>query len=260
VQGSDYKTRKAYFDRLLTLFGRNPVMEALQSSHVTPVRLHLADSNKPSPQLTDMQTIARGKGADIVFHTRQELARISRNGRQDQGVALDIETPGYQSLDALLAQAAREAGAMEFIALDQVINPQNLGMIIRSVAASPIAGLIVPRQGGARMDGLVIKASAGTLFQANIYTCDQLEPSLSQLATAGFRILGLGAGGQQSIDQVPSGRNVFVLGNESTGLSSNIRSCCSGIVSIPLQNQVESLNVSVAASIVAFRSIFARHT
>jgi 23S rRNA (guanosine2251-2'-O)-methyltransferase len=256
VPASDYQKRKTHFDRQLTLFGRNPVMEALQSAQVVPVRLHLADSNKPSPQLETMRQIAIKRGAVVVLHNRQALARISKNGRQDQGVALDIETPGFRPLDSL---PELSTATTELVALDHITNPANVGMIIRTLAASPMAGVIMPRHGGAWIDPLVIKASAGAVFRATIYHCDALESGLLAMKAAGFRILGLAAGGRQAISTVPLGKNIFVLGNETEGLSSNVRACCDDLVSIPLKNDVESLNVSIAASIVAFRSIFAGH-
>lgn len=251
---SGYLKKKAYFDELLTLFGRKPVMEALESEEIEPVRLHLATSNRDSPLLQEMLRAAGRRGVPVFEHTRRELSRISRNGRQDQGVAIDIKAPRYRPVQELRDLAVPDA---QLIAVDQVTNPQNLGMIVRAVGASPAHGVIIPLKGSARIDGLVIKASAGTLFKTRIYHCADLASALVEMRAAGYRIFGLDSKGDLSIETIPTvQKNIFVLGNETSGLSSNIRKHCDDLVRIPLANDIESLNVSVTAGIVAFRSIF----
>lgn len=251
VTQTEYQRKKARFNALLTLFGRKPVLEALRNNDVDIVRLHLAESNRDSAELREMRQLAEAKSAEVCTHTRQALSRISRNGRQDQGVAIDIKAPRYQPITEL------PDTARHLLAVDHVTNPQNLGMIIRSVAASPIDGIVIPRQGTARIDGLVIKASAGTLFRCRIYHCEELAPALADLKTRGFRVLGLDGQGETGINDVPvDEKNIFVLGNETSGLSSNILGICDERVRIPLRGGVESLNVGVAAALVAFRTVF----
>lgn len=253
-----YRQKRAKFDNLLTVFGRKPVLEALRSDDIRPVRLHLATSNRDSPELREMRDIARARDVEIVEHTRRALSYISRNGKQDQGAAIDIEAPGYMPIEALLA---RNEPNLQLIAVDSVTNPQNLGMIIRSVAASPMHGLIIARKGSARIDGLVIKASAGTLFKCRIYHCDQLGPALRSLRDVGFRIAGLDSHGSLSIQAVPAGdKRVFILGNETSGLSLDVAQLCDERVYIALANGVESLNVSIAAALVAFSPLLTRKT
>lgn len=253
-----YTQRKSFFDSLLTIYGRKPVYEALNTPGTTPFRLHLAQSNKPTGIIADIIALATTKNIEICYHSREALARISRNGRQDQGVAVDIEAPGYQPLTSLCQFAQSHPGtSLDLIALDRVTNPQNLGLIIRSVGASPGAGLLLPQKGCARIDPLVIKASAGTVLKVPIYYCDELRHGLEQLRASNFSVLGLAAGGSRSIADIPvTGRHVFILGNETDGLSPEIATVCDELVGIPLNHGVESLNVSAAASIVAFRAIF----
>lgn len=249
-----YRQKRARFDYLLTLFGRKPVLEALRDDGIRPVRLHLATSNRDSEELKEMRAIADRRGVEIVEHTRETLARISKNGRQDQGVAVDIEAPGYLPVERLMAEPAV---TQQLLALDGVTNPQNLGMIIRTVAASPMNGLIVPRRGGARIDGLVIKASAGTLFKCRIYHCDELAGTLEALHEIGYRIAGLDSRGSELLQSLSADKpQVFVLGNETSGISPEVEALCDTRVRIPLANGVESLNVSIAAALVAFRSTF----
>ena len=249
-----YEKKKRFFNEFITLFGRKPVSEALQSDEIEPVRLHLADSNKPSAELDEMTRIAQARRAEILTHSRAALSRISRNGKQDQGVAIDIRVKGYRPLQDLLDDPTPNK---QLIAVNDVTNPQNLGMIIRSVGASPMYGLLLATRGNARIDGLVVKAAAGTLFKTRIYHCEDLAEALVNLAP-NFSIVGLDGHGSVDIREVPTtGNTVFIVGNETSGLSSKVRQCCNVLAHIPLANNIESLNVSVAASIVSFRSLFA---
>ena len=234
----------------LTLYGRKPVLEALQSD-VTALRLHTA--GKPEGIMADIIRLARQHGIEIKHHNRRQLSFISKNTRQDQGVALDIEAPGLGDVADL------PDGPGHYLALDGLTNPQNLGMIVRSVAASPMNGLILPSHGSAQLDPLAYKASAGTLVRASIYRCEHLAPALAEFREQGFRIYGLDGSGEILLNELPSeARTIFVMGNESYGLSPEVRVICDQLVRIPMAGGVESLNVSAAATLVAFRQFFAR--
>jgi len=127
-------------------------------------------------------------------------------------------------------------------------------MIIRSVCASKIKALIIPRNGCAKLDALVIKASAGTLFRANIIRCDSLNSALTQAKAHGVDIAGLDLNASAKLsDLSPQKRYVFVMGNETDGISDETKSLCNQRLRIPMENHVESLNVAVTASLIALR-------
>lgn len=252
-QSKQYRTRKDSFNDVLTLYGRKPVMEALQNTDVRVFRLHIARETASSPAIREIVSLAEERDVEVKRHTRQYLSRISGNSRQDQGVAIDTLPPGYKQLDALPTDSEN----LELMALDGITNPQNLGMIIRSVTASPLAGLILPRAGCARLDGLVIKATAGTLFQSNIYHCENLLAGLNYLEDSGIEIIGLSSRAPWNIMEIGGpGRRIVIVGNETRGLSPEVESRCHRLAHIPLGNQVESLNVAAAAAVVAFRSLY----
>lgn len=258
----EYLEKKRFFNQILTVYGRNPVHEALQDKHVTAYRLHLADSNKPAKALDAIISLAKQKGAEILYHSKSDLSRISKNAKQDQGIAVDLKMKHFHDFDELLSQPISYTNGnntpIELIALDRVTNPQNVGMIIRSVCASPMHGLILPRQGCAKLDSLVIKASAGTLFKAKIYRCDNLAKSLAKAKEQACNIVGLEAFANTSLQSFTSNSNtanIFVMGNETDGLSDPVKNLCTHTVNIPMNNNVESLNVAVTASLLAFRRI-----
>lgn len=251
TDSESYTQKKVFLEKILTVFGRKPVLEVINDTSVTVHRVHLSDSNKPAKIIQDIETAAKRRNIEICYHTKHALSRISKNAKQDQGVAADIFLKGYLELRQFI-QSKRDA-PFTLLALDKVTNPQNVGMIIRSVCASPATGLIIPNKGCAKLDSLVIKASAGTLFKAPILRCDALEDSLTLLANTGANIIGLDAHSSLKISDIDTnGKNVFVLGNETDGLSENIRALCTHYVGITMNNHVESLNVAVTASLIAF--------
>jgi 23S rRNA (guanosine2251-2'-O)-methyltransferase len=247
-----YLAKKQQYDNMITLYGRNPVLEILQMPDIEVHRLHLATSNKPGGTVSRIIALAETRNIEIQSHARQVLSRISKNARQDQGVAIDLIAPGYQSLTELPDEAVQ--GGAQLLLLDRITNPQNLGMIIRSVAASSMHGMILPRTGCARIDPLVFKASAGNLFKANIYHCPDINSALKELKQRKMTIYGLDATGSRILSEMDASRScVWVLGNESDGLAPGVLKACDELIRIPLANQVESLNVSAVATLIAFR-------
>lgn len=247
----EYLAKKAFFDKVLTIYGRNAVMEALEDEAVTIHKLHLSKSNKDADVLEQMKEIAQKRGIEVAYHDKQSLSRISKNAKQDQGVALDI----------VLEHFGDEAGfisthqAYRIIALDGVTNPQNLGMIIRSCAAGNIDAVLLPTKGAAQISPLVIKASAGTLFKMPIIKTGNLTKTLKSFQEKGAALYTLSSHATNSYkEETYSDRTIFVLGNESEGVSKNVEALCDKSIAIPMQRNVESLNVAVTASLLAFLS------
>ena len=252
---AEYLARKKLFDHMITIYGRNPVIEALRDPELQIYRLHLAKSNRDSSTIKELKNLAAKRDIEVVFHSREQLARISRNSKQDQGVACDIYSPGFQPYQQLLDHLGELSCADNpcIIALDSVTNPQNLGMIIRSVTASPAFGLLLPTKGSTAISPLVIKASAGTAFKCNILSCDDLQKSLKEFQKRGFKLCTLTSHNATPIsDFSPSEPTVFILGNETHGVSQSIMDMSDCRISIPMANGVESLNVAVTAALVAF--------
>ncbi len=241
----EYLEKKAKFERLITLYGRQTVKEILLDETIPVEKLHLARSNKPEGSIKKIMTLARKRGIETIYHDKTALSRISKNAKQDQGVAIDILSPSYQS-----AEAIEKLSTYRLIALDGVQNPQNLGMIIRSCAAGNIDGIILPKKNSAKISPLVAKASAGTLFKLPIYYCETLSPVLKKLEAKKYL---LSSHAEESIyDAKIEPKTVFVLGNESEGVSEAVEKVCDAKLKIPLNRGVESLNVAVTASLLAF--------
>ncbi len=253
----DYHNRKANFARMLTVYGRKPVLEVLNDYTLDCHALHLSVSNRAGGIVTEIQQQAERRDIPIRVHERTELARISRNGKQDQGVAIDVLCPGFQQLDDFLTSTPLQTGRI--LALDGITNPQNLGMILRSATAGGIDGILLPRKGNAALGPLVIKASAGTVYRAPILLCEQLPQALRRCREAGAIVCTLDAEASDSLfEQRAGGLLVYVLGNETKGVGQAARELSDRRLAIPMHNGVESLNVAVTASLIAFSAYLDR--
>ena len=245
----EYLKKKAFFDKVLTIYGRNAVMEALEDDAVTIHKLHLSKSNKDAQVLEEMKAIAARRDIEVKYHDKQSLSRISKNAKQDQGVALDIVLEHFG--DEQYFKDIHEG--YRIIALDGVTNPQNLGMIIRSCAAGNIDAILLPSKGAAQISPLVIKASVGSIFKMPIIKTSNLKETLVSFKEEGADVYTLSSHAQASYkDQDYSNKTIFVLGNESEGVSKAVESVCTESIAIPMQRGVESLNVAVTASLLAF--------
>jgi len=245
----EYLAKKAFFDKVLTIYGRNAVIEALEDEAVTIHKLHLSKSNKDAQVLEDMKTIANKRGIEVKYHDKQSLSRISKNAKQDQGVALDIVLEHFGDEEGFKAihQSYR------IIALDGITNPQNLGMIIRSCAAGNVDAILLPSKGAAQISPLVIKASVGTIFKMPIIKTTNLKETLASFKEEGADVYTLSSHATSSYkEQDYSDKTIFVLGNESEGVSKAVETVCNASIAIPMQRGVESLNVAVTASLLAF--------
>ena len=228
------------------MYGRNVVIEVLQDSNIEVHKLHMADSNKTDGAVETILSLAKKRDIEITYHPKNALSRISKNAKQDQGVAIDILAKSYQN-----AKEIKNLDIFKLIALDGIQNPQNLGMIIRSCAAGNIDGIILPKKDSAKISPLVIKASAGTLFKLPIYFCNSLDEVLSDLNDT--KIYALSSHAKNTIHTIKKEtKSIFVLGNESDGVSADVEALCNDSISIPMNRGVESLNVAVTASLIAF--------
>jgi len=243
---------------MLTIYGRKPALEALQDTALACHALHLADNNREGGIIAELLQQARRRGVPVHHHSRAELARISKNGKQDQGVALDIACPAFSSLEDFLPRL-EQASPLRLLALDGISNPANLGMIIRSAVAGGMDGILWSRRGNAALGPLVIKASVGTLYRAPLVICPELAPALRDCRDRGAQICILAADARQSLfEAAAAGHRVYVLGNETEGVSRAVRELADLSLAIPMANGVESLNVAVTASLIAYAGLLAR--
>jgi 23S rRNA (guanosine2251-2'-O)-methyltransferase len=234
-------------DKYITIYGRNPVLEALRSPGLSVAKVMVAE-NAHGGSVDRIIDEARERGIEVRFESPNRIKLLAGNGKQDQGVIADVAARRMASLDDFLDRLGQRP-AVVFL-LDGVTNPSNVGMILRSATAAGIDGVILPRAGTPHVGPLVIKASAGVAFDAPILNAATAASAASQLRQHDFSLYGLAAGAPRSIFGTGLGRRAaLVLGGETGGLTISTDT----ELAIPMRNGVESLNVAVAASIVAFQ-------
>lgn len=258
---------KPQFDpsKNLVIYGRNAVYEALNDKSLSITKIHLADSNRQSTAIKNILAAAERRSISVEYKDKRALSFISRNAKQDQGVAADIYLTDLGFLedmqlgDTLSPQAGVvTTNNQRLVLLDGVTNPQNVGMIIRSVAAAGNSTLVLPQKGCADLGPLVIKASAGAVFRCPILRCDTAAKAADWLQRQGVALCGLTANASRSLQDYSRSKDranrptAYVLGNETTGLSESISDKLDERLYIPMQNGVESLNVAVTAALILY--------
>lgn len=231
----------------LTIYGRKSCEEALLDNTLQVEKLHLADSNKPAGIIKNCIQLAEKRGIEVNYHGKRELSFISKNAKQDQGIALDIYSPKLSTLGELSPDKHQN-----ILLLDNITNPQNIGMIIRSVAAGFIDALVIPEKGCAALGPLVIKASTGTIFKAPIIRCRTTEEALEVISPQ-YTVASLDlTANTEFYDYTFHEPSCLVLGNETNGVGNAVKKAANTALRIDMNNEVESLNVAVTAALIAF--------
>lgn len=236
-------------DRFLTVYGRKPVLEVLEHPEREVARVFLA-TNARGDMIRKIRAAAKRRGVEVVSKRADEVSRISRRPKQDQGVAADVEAPAMGSLDGWLEGLEGEA---RLLALDHVTTPGNVGLVLRTATVFGLDGVILPRRGVPEVGPLVIKASAGYAFRSRILRCADLVEGLSAAKMAGFCVYGLSDRGASPLaGATPRERSVFVLGNETDGITEAVSPLVDEWLSIPMAAAGDSLNVATAAAVVCW--------
>ena len=235
-------------DTFITVYGRKPVLEALDDGALRVDKVVLAEGLRGEPVRAILDA-ARDRGVPVQRASAHRVKVLAGNGRHDQGVLADVVAPRMAPVDDFLDQLD---GPAAVLVLDRVTNPANVGMILRTATAAGLAGVLLPRRGVPAIDPLVVKASAGVAFRAPVLRAATAEEGCAALRDAGFGVYGLAAGGASLLEAELPGRVALVLGNETDGLSAAVRAHCDGTLAIPMAGGVESLNVASAAAVAAF--------
>jgi 23S rRNA (guanosine2251-2'-O)-methyltransferase len=237
-------------DTFITVYGRKPVLEALDDTALRVDKVILADDVRGTSarQILDA---ARGRGVPVQRATAHRVKVLAGNGRHDQGVLADIVAPRMAPVEEFLDGLGPDAPAAVLV-LDRLTNPSNVGMILRSATAAGLDGVLLPRRGLPAIDPLMIKASAGVAFRAPVLRSATVEEGCAALREGGFTVYGLDAGGTSLLDAELPARVALVLGNETDGLSASVRPHLDGVLAIPMHGGVESLGVASAGAVAAF--------
>lgn len=229
--------------------GRNAVLEAFRSGK-TVDKLYILDGCQDGP----VRTIAREarKHDTIIQYVKKErLDQLSETGKH-QGVIAVAASYEYASVEDILNKA-REKGEPPFIfLLDNIEDPHNLGAVIRTANLAGAHGVIIPKRRAAGLTAVVARTSAGALNYTPVAKVTNLKTVMEELKKEGMWFVCADMGGTPYYDLDLKGPMGLVIGNEGEGVSRLVKENCDFIASIPMKGDIDSLNASVAAGILAF--------
>ena len=235
-----------------TIEGRNAVLEAFRSGK-TIDRLYIQDGCKDGP----VQTIVREarKGDTIVsFVKKERLDQMSETGRH-QGVIAQAAAYEYAQVEDIL-EAARQKGEDPFLfLLDGIEDPHNLGAIIRTANLAGAHGVIIPKRRAVGLTAAVARTSAGALHYTPVAKVTNLSVTMEDLKKEGLWFACADMGGEAMYRCNLRGPLGLVIGGEGEGVSRLVREKCDMIAAIPMYGDIDSLNASVAAGILAYEAV-----
>ena len=240
----------------MRLEGRNAVIEAFRAGR-TIDRVYIQNDCNDGPILT-IKRAAEKNGAQIRFVTKQRLDQMSETHRH-QGVIAVAAAYAYAEVDDILKKA-EEKGEEPFIfLLDGIEDPHNLGAIIRTANLAGAHGVIITKDREVGLTAIVAKASAGALAYTPVAKVTNLGQTIEKLKEKGMWFVCADMDGAPMYDLKLTGPIGMVIGNEGAGVGRLIKEKCDMTASIPMHGDIDSLNASVAAGVLAYEIVRQRH-
>lgn len=232
--------------------GRNAVLEAFRSGRCVD-KLFVLDGCQDGPVRTIVRE-AHKKDTIINYVSKERLDNLSETGAH-QGVIAQVAAYEYASVEDIL-EKAREKGEPPFVfVLDNIEDPHNLGAIIRTANLAGAHGVIIPKRHAAGLTATVAKTSAGALNYTPVAKVTNLTRTIENLKKEGIWFVCADMGGETMYRLNLTGPIGLVVGNEGEGVSRLIREKCDYVASIPMKGDIDSLNASVAAGVLAYEIV-----
>lgn len=230
--------------------GRHAVSEALKSG-MPVLRVLVAETVRKGDAVEEIVTQAQKAGIAVVSVPRAALDKVSVRGAH-QGVAAEVRPFVFTSLESVISASADQPNAL-IIALDHILDPQNLGAVVRSAEVVGAQAVLVPKDRSAAIGPAAFKASAGAIAHLPIVNETNLVRALLRLKEAGWWVAGASEDASDTVWDAPlEGRIVLVMGSEQSGLARLTAENCDFLVRLPVRGKVGSLNVAQAATAIAF--------
>lgn len=236
----------------LTIEGRNAVMEAFRSGK-TIDKLFVLKNCQDGP-VNSILREARKHDVIVSFVAKERLDQMSKTGKH-QGVIASAAAYEYAEVEDIL-NLAREKGEPPFIfLLDNIEDPHNLGAIIRTANLSGAHGVIIPKRHAVGLTATVAKTSAGALNYTPVAKVTNLGATMEELKKEGLWFVCADMGGTTMYDLNLTGPIGLVIGNEGEGVGRLVKEKCDYVASIPMKGNIDSLNASVAAGVLAYEIV-----
>ena len=232
--------------------GRNAVLEAFRSGK-TIDKLFVLDGCQDGPVRTIVRE-ARKHDTIINFVDKERLDRLANSGHH-QGVVAQAAAYEYAEVEDIL-NAAKEKGEAPFIfILDEIEDPHNLGAIIRTANLCGAHGVIIPKRRAVGLTATAAKTSAGAINYTPVAKVTNIAKTIEELKKEGMWFVCADMDGQTMYDLNLTGPIGLVIGNEGAGVSRLVKEKCDFTASIPMKGDIDSLNASVAAGVLAYEIV-----
>jgi len=232
--------------------GRNAVIEAFRSGK-TIDKLYVLDGCQDGPMMT-IKREAKKQNVMVKFVTKERLDQMSDTGKH-QGVIAVAAAYEYAEVEDML-KAAKEKGEAPFLfLLDNIEDPHNLGAIIRTANLAGAHGVIIPKNRAAGLTATVARTSAGALNYTPVAKVTNLTKTIEDLKKEGLWFVCADMGGTTMYDLNLTGPIGLVIGNEGEGVGRLVKESCDMVASIPMKGNIDSLNASVAAGVLAYEIV-----
>lgn len=231
------------------LAGRNAVMEALKgSSRIN--RLMVADGSSEG-SIRELIAVAKEKGVPVQFLERSKLDSMAK-GIRHQGVLAQVSPVEYVELEDILSKAREKQEDPFIILLDELEDPHNLGAILRSADAAGAHGVLIPKRRSCPLSATVAKTSAGAVEHVPVARIGNIVQTIKTLKEEGLWVAGADMDGKNYYETDLTGPLLLVVGSEGQGIGRLVKEQCDFIVRIPMLGAINSLNASVAGSVLMF--------
>lgn len=236
----------------LLVEGRNAVLEAIRAGK-TIDRLYVQDGLKDGPVNTIIRE-AKKAGVFVRFETKERLNQLSES-KNHQGVIAQIAAYRYYEVEDMLKEAEEKGEAPFLILLDGIEDPHNLGAVIRTANQAGAHGVIIPKNRAVGLTATVAKTSAGALNYTKVAKVTNIGNTIDELKEKGMWFVCADMGGTVMYDLNLKGSIGLVVGAEGNGVSRLVREKCDMIATIPMKGNIDSLNASVAAGVLAYEIV-----
>lgn len=232
-----------------TIEGRNAVIEAFRSNK-TIDKLFILDKCQDGPIKTILRE-AKKQDTIIQFVSKERLDQLSKTGHHQGAIAMAAAYE-YAEVSEIL-ETAKEKGEPPFLfILDEIEDPHNLGAIIRTANLVGAHGVIIPKRRAVGLTATVAKTSAGAINYTPVAKVTNIKKTMEELKKEGLWFVCADMGGEVMYDLDLKGPMGIVIGNEGQGVSRLVKETCDFVASIPMKGEIDSLNASVAAGVLAY--------
>ncbi|MBQ9063826.1 MAG: 23S rRNA (guanosine(2251)-2'-O)-methyltransferase RlmB [Blautia sp.] len=232
--------------------GRNAIIEAFRSGRSVD-KLFVLDGCQDGPVRTIVRE-ANKHDTIINYVTKERLDQMSETGMH-QGVIAITASYEYSTVEDILKKAEEKGEAPFIFLLDNIEDPHNLGAIIRTANLSGAHGVIIPKRRAATLTSVVARTSAGALNYTPVAKVTNLAKTIRDLKEKGIWFVCADMDGDVMYNLNLTGPVGLVIGSEGEGVSRLVRECCDMTAAIPMKGDIDSLNASVAAGVLAFEIV-----